>query len=259
VILCEFSGPGLAAAQPGDLAGYQQYPMPLDSESSQAALHSDVPTVAPPASGRAPAGERSQAADQDTGEERSGRSGRLFFLLILVSLLLGGFYWYAAVATESDAEPERPESDARELLPAPEISGVEVVVRTDVEAGELLVDGESKGGAQDGRWVLSLMPGPHKLEARAAGTTVTSSTVTVREGVPATVLLSLPEGEDALTADAAAELDATPKKSEAEERAEARRERRRREREAASQGAAAESTTGTPAAPAAREAGPSQK
>ena len=123
-------------------------------------------------------------------------------------------------------------------------------MRTDVESAELFVDGESKGGAHDGRWLLSLAPGPHKLEARAAGTTVTSSTVSVREGHPATVLLSLPEGADALGPDAAAD-DASSKKSEAEERADARRERRRREREA-NQAAAIPGTTGTSNA---REAG----
>jgi hypothetical protein len=71
---------------------------------------------------------------------------------------------------------------------------VEVVVRTDVEAGELFVDGESYGKASGGRWVLDLEPGPHKLEAFSGGSSVTSSLVTVREGVPATVVLSLPEG-----------------------------------------------------------------
>jgi hypothetical protein len=172
-------------------------------------------------------------------------------LLALVALLLGGFYWYTSVSSESDAEPASMESDKPQAPAAPAVSGVEVVVRTDVEAGELLVDGESRGAAQEGRWVLSLLPGPHKLEARAAGTTVTSSTVTVREGVPATVLLSLPEGADALPDAAAAEAT---KKSEADERAEARRERRRRREESEN---AAEAPLPTPAAaaPTGREAG----
>ncbi len=69
-----------------------------------------------------------------------------------------------------------------------------MVVRSDVEAGELFVDGETYGKADNGRWVLDLVPGPHKLEAKSGGSTVTSSVVTVREGVPATVVLSMPEG-----------------------------------------------------------------
>ncbi|HEX6246088.1 MAG TPA: Stp1/IreP family PP2C-type Ser/Thr phosphatase [Polyangiales bacterium] len=249
VILCEFSGPGLSPPQPGDLAGYQQYPLPPDSDLAHASLSSDVPTVAPPSSGRAPAGERTSMSDALGPDESGTRPGRVFVLLILVSLLLGGFYWYA-VGSESDVEPDQALGDKRELVPAAEVPGVEVVVRTDVESAELFVDGESKGGAQDGRWLLSLAPGPHKLEARAAGTTVTSSTVSVREGHPATVLLSLPEGADALGPDAAADA-ASGKKSETEERAEARRERRRREREANQ----AASTPATPSASSARDSG----
>jgi protein phosphatase len=257
VILAEFSGPGLAATQPGDLAGYQQYPLPPDTEGAQGSLNSDVPTVAPPSSGRAPPGERSQPGDPDADREPSSGSGRLFFLLALVALLLGAFYWYTSVSSESDAEPASVEGEKPEAPVAPVAMGVEVVVRTDVEAGELLVDGESRGAAQEGRWVLSLLPGPHKLEARALGTTVTSSTVTVREGVPATVLLSLPEGADALAPDAA--VDSAAKKSEADERAEARRERRRRREESESAGEATPAVPTTqqaaPAAPAAREGG----
>jgi hypothetical protein len=67
-------------------------------------------------------------------------------------------------------------------------------VRTDVESAELLVDGELYGAGTSGQWLLELPPGPHRLEAHAGGSVITSSTVTVRDGVPATVLLSMPEG-----------------------------------------------------------------
>lgn len=252
VILTEFSGPGLAPPQPGDLAGYQQYPLPPDN-GSQKSLDSEVPTVAPPSSGRAPAGDRSLAADADDEHERGGRSGRFLFFLALLCVLIGGVYWYAFAGNESDVSPAAVEGASPAPQIAPEVPGVEVVVRTDVEAGELYVDGESHGAARDGRWILQLAPGPHKLEARAAGTTVTSSTVSVREGVPATVLLSLPEGADTLGADAAAQAESVPtKKSEAEERAEARRERRRRERE---ESQAVGEPAPVPSHPVAREAG----
>ncbi|HEX5657354.1 MAG TPA: Stp1/IreP family PP2C-type Ser/Thr phosphatase, partial [Polyangiales bacterium] len=50
VILAEFGGPGLAEPQPNDLAGYQQYPLPLDNTARGLvpSTHSDVPTLAPP-------------------------------------------------------------------------------------------------------------------------------------------------------------------------------------------------------------------
>jgi hypothetical protein len=107
----------------------------------------------------------------------------------------------------------------------------------------------------DGRWVLDLAPGPHRLDARAAGSLVTTSLVTVREGIPATVLLSLPEGSTG-TADAAADEQVAPEPSpEQKARAEAERklrdERRaaRRRRRAADAGVVSPAPQGTPQVP----------
>jgi hypothetical protein len=72
---------------------------------------------------------------------------------------------------------------------------VEVVVRTDVPGGELVVDGELRGVATSGRWVIPLGAGLHKLEARALGAVVTTQVVNVVEGEPLTVFLSMPAGE----------------------------------------------------------------
>jgi protein phosphatase len=252
VILAEFSGEGLSAPQASDLIGYQQYPLPLDNDRSGGVMNSDVPTVAPPSSGRPSGSSRSLAPELDRRDEPASRSSRLVLWVLLASLICGGFYLYSLSQGDSQGEaaPLQDEDESAKARdePAPQKASprVEVVVQTDVEAGELMVDGESRGPAQDGRWVLSLSPGPHKLEARAAGTTVTSSTVTVREGVPATVLLSLPEGaaDTTLEAGAAAiDEEAAKKQAEAEER-EARRERRKqREREAAAAASAVESTS----------------
>jgi protein phosphatase len=256
VILAEFSGEGLSAPQPSDLVGYQQYPLPLDADRGSSAMTSDVPTVAPPSSGRPSGTSRSLAPELDRDGEPASRSSRLVLWVLLASLICGGLYLYAL--TQGDPHGEAPaaqdEGEAAKVRDDPSTHkavGVEVVVQTDVEAGELMVDGESRGPAVDGRWVLSLPPGPHKLEARAAGTTVTSSTVTVREGVPATVLLSLPEGADAVLDAQVAQVDeeALKKQAEAEER-EARRERRK-QREAA---AAAANEAAAPKAPGAQEA-----
>ena len=45
-------------------------------------------------------------------------------------------------------------------------------VRSDIENGELFVDGESYGKAEGGRWVLELVPGPHKFECKSGGNTM---------------------------------------------------------------------------------------
>lgn len=91
-------------------------------------------------------------------------------------------------------------TSARGAQPVPPPSSlqtpVEVLVRTDIPGGQLLVDGASRGGASDGRWVLQLAPGAHQLAIRVGASVISSSPVTVREGVPATVLLSMPEGVD---------------------------------------------------------------
>jgi protein phosphatase len=226
VILAEFDGEGLADAQAGDLVGYQQYPLPPDTERAQGGLSSDVPTVAPPSSGRAPPNGRGAAEAHPDQESRAGHPARFFVLLLLASLLSAAVYVLTCDTREQAAE----DVAVPELKASAPVPSVEVVVRTDVEAGELLVDGESHGPASEGRWVLSLPAGPHKLEARAAGTTVTSSLVTVREGVPATVLLSLPEGAEPAAADASQEQQIDDAKREAAEAREARRERRRQER-----------------------------
>jgi serine/threonine protein phosphatase PrpC len=259
VILAEFTGEGLSAPQPSDLIGYQQYPLPLDADRGSSAMNSDVPTVAPPSSGRPSGASRSLSPEHEQADGPASRSSRLVLWVLLASLIGGGIYLYSLTQSDphGEAAPAQDEGDPAKLQDEPAArkasAGVEVVVQTDVEAGELMVDGESRGPAQEGRWVLSLPPGPHKLEARAAGTTVTSSTVTVREGVPATVLLQLPEGADTTLDAQVAEVDeeALKKQAELEER-EARRERRKqREREALANEAPA-ATQSAPAEAAAR-------
>jgi serine/threonine protein phosphatase PrpC len=253
VILCEFGGGGLAPLQAGDLAGYQQYPLPLDHDArTTGPLHSDVPTLAPPG-GRGPAGDDYGPFGRfaSEGPNRARLTVRYLLLAAVVAAVASVAYYLSGATKRATSKP--PEVTPTVELPsteAPPPAHVEVVVRTDVEAGELFVDGESYGKAADGRWVLDLAPGPHKLEARAGGNSVTSSLVTVREGVPATVVLSMPEGATAFGRDAAAgdagaaaaDLDKTKpvvtKRSgddvtDAGSEREQRRAKRRRAREAA--------------------------
>jgi len=254
VILTEFGGEGLAAAQAGDLAGYQQYPLPLDGDSHRnGPIHSEVPTLAPPGS-RGNAGDDPSYGGGGSGQTR-GSSLRFVGLLVLLLALLGAAYYWSGAA-DSRARSHDNSTQLVEL-PSGETQGpprVEVVVRSDVEGGELFVDGESYGKAEAGRWVLDLVPGPHKLECKAGGSTVTSSVVTVREGVPATVVLSMPEGAGAFGADASASANGGEEKAagraahgdtfaEGGDGGLSERELRRRKRRAAREAATGEKLT----------------
>jgi serine/threonine protein kinase len=95
----------------------------------------------------------------------------------------------AAAPPPTIPAPSSPQIDAR-------IDPVDVAVKTDIEDGVLLVDGESHGTAVDGRWQLRLWPGPHRLEARHRDSVVASTLISLRPGVPATVVLSLPAGAE---------------------------------------------------------------
>lgn len=79
---------------------------------------------------------------------------------------------------------------------APRQAFVETAVHAEVESGELYVDDNSYGTSPDGTWGLALPPGPHLLEVRQRGRSVTSSTVTLREGGPATIDLTTPAREN---------------------------------------------------------------
>jgi serine/threonine protein phosphatase PrpC len=251
VILCDFGGEGLAPTQPTDLAGYQQYPLPMDEGGHKSASHSsDSPTLAPPSN--RPDSHRAahdEFGDIDGRSQRSASSSLRYIVLLIVVIAIAGavYYWNDR---SRQAIADQPPLDAPVATPVvPEApSRVEVVVRTDVEGGELVVDGESYGTVVGDRWVLDLLPGPHKLEARSGGNTVTSSLVSVREGVPATVLLSMPEG-----ADGAQKQDGGP--SGAVEGKLSERERRRDARSKRAAAASAESGDDEPAAEAAEPTG----
>ncbi len=201
VILAEFGGPGLAVAQPSDLAGYQQYPLPLDNTPRgviQNAL-SDVPTLAPP-SVRAGADEVEAAREPSSGAPGAGLAGRLFvFAILIVGVATALFFWMDAREKRARRLAAQHEAEvAAAVVPEAPVARVDVMVQTDVEDGELLVDGRSQGTASsDAGWTLELVPGLHQLQARVGGDTgniVASSSLTVVEGQPGSVFLSLPAG-----------------------------------------------------------------
>ncbi len=212
VIVAEFSGPGLAPPQPTDLAGYQQYPLPEEAGTRQLTPgESEAPTLAPPSSLRAPPPDVAQPVGEARSVHPPASSGRRMWLLVLlIAAAAGALYYYRMLATPPGAPSEEYGEQTAAAPKEEEPPRVEVVVRTDVEAGELVVDGESYGAAEQGQWVLDLPPGPHRLEARSGGSSVTSSLVTVREGVPAMVVLSMPQGAGLLGSDAGLAQKAEP-------------------------------------------------
>jgi serine/threonine protein phosphatase PrpC len=231
VILAEFGGPGLAPPQPTDLVGYQQYPLPLDQDRRPAsALHSDMPTLAPPSSLRAPPMQDSDPVrDLGSSQRTSSSAGRLFLFAILIVGAAGAVYYWMA----TDRERQAHQAETPALTPALEgastaaaaTARVEIGVKSEVESGELVVDGESYGTNSTNEWVLELPPGPHRLEARSQGNTITWKRIDVRDGFPEDVLLSLPVGTDGL-------LDAGSAESESARSASTlSREAKRRERE----------------------------
>jgi serine/threonine protein phosphatase PrpC len=237
VLLCDFGGEGLALPAPGDLAGYQQYPLPLhDHGQPLENPNSDLPTLAPPGSSMHG---RDSAADefgdiQGAARKSSGANTRFLLLALVIIATACAVYLLQGSGEESALDPEgRAVAAPPTALAVATPARVEVVVRTDVEGAELHVDGESFGLATEGRWVLDLPPGPHKLEAVAGGNSVTSSLVAVREGVPATVLLSMPQekaGPDAGLAKTLVPEVVIENGSEDEKARADRRERRRRAR-----------------------------
>jgi serine/threonine protein phosphatase PrpC len=243
VILAEFGGSGLADPQPSDLAGYQQYPLPLDATSRVIApLHSDMPTLAPPATS-VPADEGPELVREPrlSLTPRGGTAGRLLVFAILIAGAAAALYFWMA-ERERRARRLVVEHEAEvAVAPEPVIARVDVVVQTDVENGELLVDGRSQGTAStDAGWTLELVPGLHQLQARVggeAGSIIASSTLTVQENTPASVFLSLPAGSS--FGEDAGVVAATPVQPAARARVRASREdaaaRRRHRRERGSE------------------------
>jgi serine/threonine protein phosphatase PrpC len=203
VILAEFSGDGLAPPQPTDLAGYQQYPLPLDSDRRPPSpIHSDMPTLAPPSLRAPPPDSLELGRDPHTPQAGGSSAGRLVLFAMLIVGAAGAVYFWMA-----ERERRTRRVDAQHTIvptPAEEATArrVEVTVNTDVESGELFVDGEPYGAPTQGRWTLELPPGPHRLEARAGGSSIATSLVAVREGEPTVVSLSMPAGAGLLAGDA---------------------------------------------------------
>jgi PPM family protein phosphatase len=211
VLLAEFTGEGLAAPQPSDLFGYQQYPLPLDQERrGQPAIHSEMPTLSPPSLRAPPLDDLELPREARAQQPSSSSAGRLFLLAMLIVGGAGAIYYWMAARSPRGQSAEATPAIATVNDEQRTAARVEVLVRTDVESAELMVDGETYGAAKEGQWTLELPPGPHRLEARAGGSIITSTLVTVREGSPAAVVLSMPEGASLALTDSGVDPKAEP-------------------------------------------------
>ncbi|HEX5659575.1 MAG TPA: hypothetical protein VFX59_20405, partial [Polyangiales bacterium] len=174
------------------------------------------------------------ASEPESGSTSGGLAGRLFvFAILLVGVAAALYFWMDARERRARRLASQHEAEVA-VVPEPPISRSDVVVQTDVEGAELLVDGRSQGTASsDAGWTLELVPGLHQLQARVggeAGSINASSSVTVVEGKSASVFLSLPAGTS-FGEDASVPNTVQPSAKRAE-KAEHRRHRRERGTEA---------------------------
>jgi hypothetical protein len=95
--------------------------------------------------------------------------------------------------------PSVPEADVPAEPPA---ELVDVVVRSDVSDGELLVDGDSLGTSPNGQWNLRMPARVHVIALQRNGVSLTTQLFTARHGARETVELKAPaETKASLSAD----------------------------------------------------------
>lgn len=167
-----------------------------------------------------------------------------------------------------DRSPAAPE-------PLPEAVGapdgpepVTVVVRTDIDGAQVVVDGQAEGPLRDGM-VLRLRPGRRHLVARSDGSELAETEVLVAPGEPVEVSLALPRGIGAAArvdpgagnaaargrrGPGAGDGDAVDRASDAEAAAARRSRRAERRRRRAAGGSPDDAAPAAPASP--REAEP---
>ncbi len=91
-------------------------------------------------------------------------------------------------APTDDAIKKIADAALQKLLPSTTRGGV--TVRTSAASAPLFVDGQPAGDAREGRAVLDLAPGEHRVEARPADGPVEAGTVTIRAGTSVQLVLA---------------------------------------------------------------------
>ncbi|MCA9582530.1 MAG: Stp1/IreP family PP2C-type Ser/Thr phosphatase [Myxococcales bacterium] len=224
VICADFEGDGLEEPGADNPAMYQQYPLPPD-------VGNDEPSVPPASNTEAssaakepnpvaagPGASTTAGANMD-GPEQGMNWGLLMIVLVLFAVVV-------AVALDLGSPPSDPAPEEGETLQgvqpdetdAPEARTadgrdplrVELRVVANVE-GDLYVDGNRMGVLVDGEEVVALVaPGEHLVEARSAGSVLTSSRVVAEEPDGTDVLLSLVDEGTEGASPASAKSDSDP-------------------------------------------------
>jgi PPM family protein phosphatase len=219
LIIADFDGEGLAAAEGAPKPSYQQYPLPPGEVEGRGSL--------PPRDTRMKHGGPKPGADvkhgQGWGRSREGAEGSqggslvLWLVAAVVALLFVG----AVVALSGPADPVE-EGDVRDDSPrAAAVESqdpVDVTIHSDVTEAEVFVDGKRYGTiTEDAPLRVGLPPGAYRVEARSDGSVVASASLTVLEGEPTDLDLMMPSGlgESDGTGGAAAEPAPEPAPSAA--------------------------------------------
>jgi len=189
-VVCDFDGEGLSESEGSATPVYSQYPLPPADHISDE-LPAREPTMK--------TGVRKPGADVkrdpmqlEADDPEVPTSGFPWWMVAVIFLVIAVVAIVFGMESGPEGEVDPNGTEPQQIAPPDEVEEVDVRVRTDVEDGELWVDNQSYGRLNGLDVHLSLLPGAYRFEARVGESVVASATLTVREGVPADVDLSLP-------------------------------------------------------------------
>jgi protein phosphatase len=202
VVLVEFDGTDLKDASKDVRPAYQQYPLPPAPVEEP-----KVPARAPQikSGGAKPGADVKKASHSNAPkaaavrpEPDSGGSPLVWIgATVLIILVLVAIAWAISGSGGSEETPpprRAPVGRAAPAAPAPEAPAERegtLRIATDVEGGELWINGERRG-ALSNAMEMRLSPGAYHLEARNGETRIAEATVTVASGGAAEARLTMP-------------------------------------------------------------------
>ena len=184
-IVADFDGDALEQPEAGAVPFYQQYPLPHSGERRSAGP--TLPTAVKSMVPRAASAPRPERVSQPSAAPSFSWSTAAIVLLL--------FGLAAAITIIGSGEPHV--GNAADELPPPAyadaLTPVEVRVRSNLEQGELYVNGRSYGPLRlDEAVLLRLLPGSYRIEAREVDGTQIVEDVLVHPGQPTEVQLVPP-------------------------------------------------------------------
>ena len=181
-IVADLDGDALELAEEGAWPFYQQYPLPREGGGRQSTptLSTPVRSIVPPAM-NAPRQQRASLPDEPSAFSWSTAAVVLLLLGVAAAIVIVG-----TGKTRSGVTAEAPPPPAYTETQTP----VEVTVRSNVQQGELYVNGRSYGPLHVNEPVLlRLLPGAYRIEAREVDGTHVGEDVLIQPGQPTDVVL----------------------------------------------------------------------